>query len=303
MKLEKLISKESLFSDISAGIQYPSIDETCRELKGQLSKLIGPSKFRKESDWDSIYITCDGESEYNGSFKICKEEPFYNFTSINLAYAMVKCKVITTCFIENNIFSYFTNPDVVDRNFGLNSLFIFPGFNGFNIEDFFEKLQNSKELIIFVNNLNEYFNDKEITQIRNIFKAKILKRILLSILLLTILVIFFILVFIYDEYINEQLGISNIVIILTILILLTLVLFIIIQLLISAIVKLPQNRDFLILKQRLKNQEQLETFITEWNNRLFKPNQMKVFIPVNFKYIHLLLDPVDIYLEHHDKIY
>jgi hypothetical protein len=271
-----------------------------------LGYQLSPIQTKKYSTSSEDGATIKKNSKGKRRILILKDEPTYKFKSNTKPYSIIQCKKLTTYYIDNHIFSNFTTPENVDNCYNFKSLFLYPKPDGFDICDFIVNQRvadiDLEVLKIFLVGLNSLYNNKYITILRLKYNRKFQYYVILALIDIFIMFGIFAFIFIYDTEIIEILNINFLILFLIMFMFLLIFAAILIRLFLKGLLALPHSRDYYILQYRLQTLTQLENYVNSWNKTVFLQKNMLISIPVNYKYIHILLEPVELLLEHHGII-
>jgi hypothetical protein len=307
---EKLLNRKSINSTLSI-VDGFTLKEIVRDLKAIndsdtpeiLKCYISPITTHKSSIISSGDISLRKSSIFGKRILIHKDEPNYFTNSSIKSYSIIQCPKITTYYVDNYIFSNFTNPSAIQKFYDFKSFFIHQKDRLFNVADFIGNEITGKfdfnVLNTFLVGLNNLLNSSRVVEIVTKYKRKSLINILLIHLVLLVMVLTFILVFIYDFEILQALKINYLILFLVMFLLLLLFVSLLVRLFFQ-VFSIPQSRDYIILQYRLESLSTLKDYIDSWNRTVFLPKFTLISVPVNLKYIHVLLEPIEILLEHHE---
>jgi hypothetical protein len=251
------------------------------------SKLI----FNKNSPPDSIY-----KSKYNN-------------------YHIIKCNLITTIFVDNFIFSLFTNPSQVEK---INCLFLENKNLNFKVnEEFLNILKNKKfsldyaKNIEFIAGVNDMFNTSDYIQINSDFYRKKLKNIIYCVLVSFIFLLLGFVNFKYNFFLLNETDDDDTIptssnkfkwILFSIVsLVLVLLFFLIIRFIFKIVIKLKDKKQYELLKYHVKQFNNLEEYFQTWNVNYFLQNEVYVTSPATLDYIQFNFHPFqEIELQHHE---
>lgn len=94
-----------------------------------------------------------------------KNKPETFFLSKMRDFCKIKCNVITTYFVDNVVFSQFTNPKSIKEVFPIVCYFFIPNTLQYNIEEICEKVNIEKlQLSEFIEGVNSLISNDKITE-------------------------------------------------------------------------------------------------------------------------------------------
>jgi hypothetical protein len=244
-----------------------------------------------------------------------REAPTAFFVSKYREFCAIKCNIITTYFIQNFIFSLFTNPKSIEKFEGCRMKFFLANVNAKEHEDFF----NSHEIIFgeniiqpsldqkilhsFICEVNSFFKDPEFIKIHQAIKKK---KLIFYILTLVLTIAFILIislsaafgVFQSDDGENPT---KYWIVIIIIFAVEAILLYVILRAFLFAFVITNEILRYDILNYHLKNFHNIEATFLKWNEQFFLKNNIFVSCPVNLEYLQFNLEPTkEVVLEHHE---
>jgi hypothetical protein len=221
-------------------------------------------------------------------------------------FAFKSCKNITTYFIDLYIFSVYTNPKVVTEEYGIPSIFITPtvlGFNLNNIPEDFICLDRST-LVEFIGGINKLYLDEGTIEIQRKYRRRkifglaiVASSLVVAVLLIVLGVVFHGLVF--GGFYNNILGFWIKMVIFVVII--ALMIYLSFRNFRQVYYKQPPLKEYNILSSRVHTYLKLEEYMEIWNKFIFLPRKVFVTIPLNFQYLHIMLDiSKEVKFEHHN---
>lgn len=197
-------------------------------------------------------------------------------------FSYVKCKNITTFWIEDTGFSYMNNPEQSEDHF-----YLFLTHEGFNTDFWNEKVTQNKistQLMLqFIDNLNTIINNgTEINSKRSGLLNKARLFLIFSVCFFLVAIMFFILLimslsdFQGDKFVVLMIGE-----------LISAMGFVI--LLLMGLRKM-KKAEYILNKYIYMNYKIVEEFITKWNEEKFLSVGIYVIVPRNLKYIQFVLN-------------
>jgi hypothetical protein len=246
-----------------------------------------------------------------------RKKPFNYFLSKYRSYCIVKCEVITTFFVDNYVWSMFTNPKQRENDENISCRYLIINKETFEFEvnsftvdnldlddNLVKKPIDRTKFMEFMQGINQVFRKNEFFEILENFKNKRLIYLLLCLVLFIIMISLTVFAFMNNFFApaNDPEDISVLwMCIIFFSVALAALILLFIKFLYSAIVETSQIKQYRILEFHVKNFNEIENYFEKWNVDLWIPNGIYVSCPVTLEYIQFSLDPFrDIELQHHE---
>lgn len=222
------------------------------------------------------------------------QDPNYFYLSKKSNYGIIKCNVITTYFVDNYVFSHFTNFSEIEETSNGNYLFLQSKKKSrkmFTIDpDFITKFNSRStydedKFSDFLNGVNINFVSEEYGKITQKYKYLKIKSLTLIIFLILLISIISILAFGFDFFmtLNSE-SICVLVFIFTLIILFLLLGFTLRYVLYICIYY--NNMEFYEkLQFHISKAKEVEQYFADWNKDYFINKGLIVSTPVNLDYI------------------
>lgn len=241
----------------------------------------------------------------NQSNKIHQFKPIHPdkiYTNAKGTFSLIQCQLITTFYYGSLNFSQFTNPYLIENDPRYELKFLYKANNtncegtSFSLyDDFSLNTINTKNLEIFVHDLNKFFQDSKYISLTKSYQ---IRKIIFDILyyffwLLILFIVGFIAYYVYS-YFNKEIVfqsdfwivvgccIGGVVILIVGIILIHF--------------KFKKMKMLLIEKEtilRIKSHKDIYNFIDDWNVKLFSLHKISMWIPITLNYVMFNLSKND----------
>lgn len=251
-----------------------------------------------------------------------RKKPTNYFLSKYSSYCIIKCEIITTFFLDNYVWSIFSNPKLKEKDSNMRVRFVILNKKNMQFEvdehtvdnlelddNLLQKNIDRGKFKEFILGVEKFFTKPDFLLIlKNNKRKKVvnLSKCFLCLILMVCIIIFSIMDKIFNYAVSEPsvadednsnfwLKILFFILFIGILILL------IVKYLYCAIVEVAQLKLSQILDYHVKNFKNVEEYFENWNVEFWIPHGISVGCPVSLDYIQFNLDPfIDIELQHHE---
>jgi hypothetical protein len=274
----------------------------CKSISSILKNSTNPSSLSPSLKIFLDSLKIDYNPEVNHSYseeiqvvEIQKSVPIYTYINSYNPFIIIKCNRITTYYVDNYMFSLLTHPEQFEEEYGIRSVIIKHRNKQFSLNDDVRLRLGDK---IDISTFEEFIN-----RVSNIYKGEAhrtteklhFKRIMIYVLIsgcfLILVVFMLVMAFVFDQLLFDyDEGLGFWIKLVLFVLLLILLLYFCIRNLINALYVEPQIRKFNRLMNMVQSYPQLQDFLETWNKYVFVPKGLYVYIPLNIKYIHVILD-------------
>jgi hypothetical protein len=295
-------SKNGKPLNILTSFNLSSIKKDQSTVTKSFQKIFNNLTINANPEYD-INITTENTQQ----IEVSLEEPYETHFSDHNPLIIIRCKKVTTYYVDNYMFSVLTHPESFEQDFGVPSVFIKPRCNGYNIKDFSSTIIGERldtpTLNRFVENLNEIYITEEIKEISELHVKKVARHLIISAVFLVVAILLFVLAFTIDDLLfKTDGGVAEFWIKLVFfLLILLLILYFFFKYMNRALIVEPQNKRFNVLNSRVENYENIQDYLDNWNKYIFLEKKFYVSIPLNFEYVHVVLDITkDVRIKNHN---
>jgi hypothetical protein len=245
-----------------------------------------------------------------------RKKPIYYFLSKYRSYCIIKCELITTFFLDNYVWSIFTNPKLKEKDGKICCKYVVLNKKKleFEIDEYtIDNLDLDDNLVQkkidrfkfkeFIIGVNQIFRKQEFLNILKKFKKKKILGLSKCCVCFVIMkcIIFFSII---NHFFKSSEGEDNNIFwfkILGFILFIAVIILLFIKNLYSALVETSQMKKFEVLEFHVKNFNNIEEYFEKWNIEFWIPSGICISCPVSLDYIQFSLDPfIDIELQHHE---
>jgi hypothetical protein len=208
---------------------------------------------------------------------------------------IIKCNKVTTYFIDQYIFSVLTNPYDFEREYQIPSIFIEPGKKGFAVEDLTNSIIAERLEADVINKftfcVNELYNDTEMNYIQKRLRKRKVRSLVICITAGFIILAMVLFAIVFNELLfDDDQGTGFWIKLIFFFIFLVILVYLLVRNLIYMAFVYPQLEKYEILSHRATVVDTLQECLETWNRYVFIPKNLFVTIPLNFQYLHVILD-------------
>lgn len=236
---------------------------------------------------------------------IPKEMPTLKFVSIYKPLLVVKCNRITTCYIDNYIFSLFSHPKDTENIEDIRLFVMSPSNCNYDVNDLLKNEEIAKidneSLAEFLKWINKRLNNTEFLHLLKKHNKKSTKNLIVFISLIAFLLFLLIILFILGMQFFEMSTARFWVTFAISFIIIFIFGFYCVKYYLKNRRKYKELKLYNTIKHRLGSFEEIEDYLEVWNVNVFVPNGIFVTCPVTLEYLQFSLDvSKELLLEHHE---